>query len=365
MIGRPSRARPALSRGALALLLLVVGSGPAPVPRAIPREFQRGVCYAHVHERGYGYGSDSSRATLRRLRGLGVDWISLTPFGYQRTVHTPHVRLPRDPSLADSLLLGEMASIHALGMHALLKPHIWCGDYYDGRWSGEIGFDTDAEWRSWFDDYETFLLHFARVAEEGRAEALCVGSELSRAALEQPARFRRLIGRVRAVYHGRLTYAANWHEEFERLSFWDALDWIGVNAYFDLSASTTPTSAEIERAWAPFAEKLHRVSARCNRPVVLTEVGFRSIDHPARRTFTWREFDPDAHPNDEAQRACYEGTFRALWGRPWLAGMYWWKWYTTPVGDGRSDADFTPEGKPAEGVIREFYGARSGLRTLP
>lgn len=372
MIETPERPRPVLShslRFALlggALWAAAVWGAPRPTPpRVQPREFQRGMCYAHIHERGHGYGSDASRAELGRLRGLGVTWISLTPFGYERTVHTPHVRLPRDPSLSDSLLLRELASIHSLGMHALLKPHIWAGDFYDGRWSGEIGFETDGQWRAWLREYGRFILHYAQVAERGRAEAFCVGSELSRVTRERPEEFRRIIEAVRAVYHGPLTYAANWNQESESIPFWDALDWIGVNAYYDLSPAATPTATEIEHAWVPIVERLHRLSARWKRPVILTEVGFRSVDHPATRTYTWREFDPGAHSNEEAQRACYEGTLRALWGRPWLAGLYWWKWYTAPDGEGPTDADFTPEGKPAEGVIRQFYAGRAPPRSVP
>jgi hypothetical protein len=70
----------------------------------------------------------------------------------------------------------------------------------------------------------------------------------------------------------------------------------------------------------------------------------------------WPEFDPDGRPDYEAQRACYEGTFRALWGRPWLSGLYWWKWYTSPEGEEEGTTlDFSPQGKPAERVLARYY----------
>jgi hypothetical protein len=268
--------------------------------------------------------------------------------------------MPRDPTLGDSLLLRELGVIRALGMRAVLKPHLWSRDFYRGHWDGDIAMSSEADWRSWFADYERFLLHYAAIAERGRAYGLCIATELTAATRERPADFRRLIRSVRAVYRGKVTYAANWHEEFERIPFWDALDWIGVNAYFDLSDAPTPTARAIEQAWGPIAERLHRLSARWKRPVVLTEVGFRSVTRPATRTYTWQELDLGGQPDPEAQRACYEGTFRALWGRPWLAGLYWWKWYTSPEGQEEGTAlDFTPEGKPAERVLARYY--RSGL----
>lgn len=355
MIGTRDDRRKAVSAG-LAALLLVAASPVRPAPRALPRDFQRGVCYAHLHALGTGYGSAQSRKTLLRLRALGVDCVSLTPFGYMQRVTWPHVRMPRDPSLGDSLLLRELATIRGLGMRALLKPHLWSRDFYRGHWTGEIAMGSAGDWNSWFADYGRFLLHYAGIAEQGCAYALCIGAELGTATRERPEDFRRLIKRVRRVFHGKLTYAANWHDEFERIPFWDALDWIGVNAYFDLSQADTPTVAEIERAWGPVAERLHLLSARWERPVVLTEVGFRSVSHPAARTYSWQELDPDGRLDLEAQRACYEGTFRALWGRPWLSGLYWWKWYTAPEGEEEGTAlDFTPEGKPAERVLARYY----------
>ena len=51
-----------------------------------------------------------------------------------------------------------------------------------------------------------------------------------------------------------------------------------------------------------------------------------------------------------------ERTFRALWGMPWLAGLYWWKWYTSPEGEEEGTSlDFTPQGKPAERVLLQYY----------
>ena len=332
---------------------------PPPPARAVGPRFQRGVCYAHIHRRGLGYGSDESRATLQRLKGLGVTWLSLTPFGYQRSVSSPEVIYRGDPSMRDSAFAREVRTIHALGMKAIIKPHIWAGDFWSGQWSGDIRMKKDADWDTWFRSYRAFILHFAALAAVSGADAFCIGCELGGTTRARPERWRSLITEVRKVYHGPLTYAANWHEEYEKVSFWDALDWIGVNAYFELSDDKTPTSFEIERAWRPITGKMAALSRRWGRALVLTEIGFRSVDNPARNTSAWPEFDQGRQVNAEAQRACYEGTFRALWGEPWLAGMYWWKYYSAPGGEGPEEADFTPAGKPAEGVLAKYYrGAR-------
>ena len=59
-----------------------------------------------------------------------------------------------------------------------------------------------------------------------------VGTELQIPALQREADWRQLIKDVRAVYSGKLIYSANWYEEYEGIKFWDALDAIGVQAYF-------------------------------------------------------------------------------------------------------------------------------------
>lgn len=355
MIGSGRDGRLGVSLAALLIAGGMVGGGaPAPPTR---ETLVRGICLAHIHRQGLGYGSDRSRETLERLRDLGVDWVSLTPFGYQPSVHAPEIRFRGDRSLGDSAIVREARAARALGIRTLVKPHIWGGDFYEGRWPGDIAMASERDWDEWFRSYEAFILHFARVAEAARADAYCVGCELVQATRAHPERWRALIAAVRGVYHGRLTYAANWYGEYDRIPFWDALDWIGVNAYFKLSDAATPTAEQIARAWAPLEPRMEAVSRRFGRPIVFTEVGFRSVDHAAANPHDWPEFDPDPHPNAAAQAAAYEGTYRALWGRPWLAGFFWWKYYTSPGGEGPEESDFTPAGKPAERVMARYYRA--------
>jgi hypothetical protein len=72
--------------------------------------------------------------------------------------------------------------------------------------------------------------------------------ELHRTAVERPDDWRRRIADVRRVYSGKLTYAVNWHREVEEVSFWDALDPIGVQGYFPLATAAVPTVDELETA---------------------------------------------------------------------------------------------------------------------
>ena len=111
-----------------------------------------------------------------------------------------------------------------------MKPQIWVG----GAWPGAVDFVTEAEWDHFFTTYERWITHYARMAESQHVAALCIGTELVHATLKHPDRWRELIARLRRVYTGRLTYAANWGQEFENITFWRDLDVVGLNSYYPL-----------------------------------------------------------------------------------------------------------------------------------
>ena len=47
-----------------------------------------------------------------------------------------------------------------------------------------------------------------------------------------------------------------------------------------------------------------------------------------------------------------------FWGdKPWFAGVYWWKWYPTHGrAGGPGHGGFTPQNKPAQQVMTDWYG---------
>ena len=113
--------------------------------------------------------------------------------------------------------------IKPLGMQVIIKPHIWIGHYSsDGQTRDYIGFDTEEKWVQWEAAYTDFIMHYARLSEEIEAPLFVVGTELANVARTRPGFWRTLIAQVRAVYSGKLTYAANWWKDYEEVPFWDA-----------------------------------------------------------------------------------------------------------------------------------------------
>ena len=54
------------------------------------------------------------------------------------------------------------------------------------------------------------------------------------------------------------------------------------------------------------------------------------------------------------QAACYRAAFESIWGKPWLAGVHVWKWFTDSR-DEHGPTDFSPAGKEAEDVLKEWF----------
>lgn len=343
------------------LLAWVCLAGPLPLeaqPSAHRPVFQKGMTFTH----GYGQGDDlmsrESSMSMQYLKRINVEWIALNPFAYQQTVQDPLLLFGEDPP--DHDLRHGIREARRLGFKVMLKPHVWVREQSTREWRGTIGQDSEEGWRQWWEHYESFILHYAQLAAQEEVEIFCIGVELSRAARERPKDWRRLIARVRKAYPGPLTYAANWWEEYDLLEFWRALDYIGINAFFPLSKVPNPTLEKLRAGAVRVADEIERFHRFTGRPVLLTEVGFRSVRGASRRPWEWMQ--GESHPSMEEQARCYQVVLEAFWQRPWFHGMYWWKWHA----DHQSghEVGYTPWGKPAEKVLREWY-QRSGPVPVP
>jgi hypothetical protein len=156
----------------------------------------------HVGRHDHPGGVDSAR----RLRELGCDWIQISPFGFQKDVTRPELSF-HDFTATQSAYLD---SLRALGFHFLLKPDVWSRQFWSGDvWRGDIRMSSEEDWEKWFQAYRDYILHYAQLAQEQRIEMFCIGLEYVAATAERPQDWRSLIGEVRGMYSGPITYAAH------------------------------------------------------------------------------------------------------------------------------------------------------------
>ena len=335
-----------------AALFLVLARPVSPGPSVSK---MRGVCWE-------GAGTVDGRS-LDPLVSIHADWISQTPFGWCRSLSSTQVVLSTNHRVywgeSDEGLAETARLARARGIKTLLKPHLWIGR---GEWAGDLKMGSEPEWEAWFASYEKFILHYAALAEREKMDALAVGTELSKST-PRASDWRRLISRVRSVYRGPVTYCANW-QEADSIAFWDALDFIGIQAYYPVAAKARPSLPEIRSAWLPVASRLEALSKTTGKSIAFTEVGYKSVTGALIEPWKWDDGGP---PDFELQRDAYRAMFDVFWDRPWFAGTFIWKWHpyfkSGPAGSRRPGefsnpgaSDFTPQGKPASEVLREVYG---------
>src|SRR5256714_13703795 len=208
-------------------------------------------------------------AALDELKALGVNSIAIHPYAQIREYG--HVAAGRRSGASTPHIATPLRWAHERGMAAMVTPHIAYGGT-KFSWRGEINFVTPEEWDRFFTDYESWIVQMATLAQAEHAEIFCVGLEFTYPQ-KYEERWRKIIAAVRAVFHGKVTYGANWNE-YADVKFWDALDYIGVLAYFPLTKTTDPSAAEISTAWEKRCTELEKFSKQAGKQFLFVEIGY-------------------------------------------------------------------------------------------
>jgi glycosyl hydrolase family 113 len=309
---------------------------------------------------GVGYASPAYARTLDEARGMGATWIAVTPFGRVADLGGTGVDLtfeaPFNRNRRDVIRAIEMAHEH--GMHVMLVPHLWVES---GDWRGLIDPKSDAGWARWSEGYERFIHAWALVAEAAHAEMFSAGVELrSWVTTSRAPSFTRVLGGVRRVYHGILTYSANWDDVDETVVLGD-LDVIGLNAFYPLEDASGAAGPSMAEGAQLVREKVHRLAEQWHKPVLFTETGYTARPDPARRPWEWPDKMSHVQVDDAAQAVAYRALLQAVLDEPDFAGFFVWRVFADPD-DTSQEAPwgFSPRGKPAEIVVRDAFAARWG-----
>jgi len=253
------------------------------------------------------------------------------------------------------------------GLKVFLKPHIVLGDYVKindktkaAEWRGTLSANSLADWKLLETNYENYILELAAIAENTGVDLFAVGTELKMFVSKRPQYWKSLIYKVKQIYNGPLTYSANW-DEYEVISFWEDLDFIGVDMYFPISREKTPSVKKTIRKWKSVSKKLEKLSVSKSKKILLTEFGYRNVSYAGRQPWT-HDNGAKLIPNNEAQSNLYEAIFQAFWNEPWVAGGFAWKWFAHPKQT--LDTTFSVQGKPALSVIQKWYGAESKTQSI-
>ncbi|MFP4241771.1 MAG: glycoside hydrolase family 113 [Chitinispirillaceae bacterium] len=278
--------------------------------------------------------------SLDRLKSDGVNSLFLTPCFFQKTPRSDSI-FSTDATIIDENLISAVKMARSAGFSVGLKPHI---DVLDGEPRHTI---DSRNWNRWFRFYRNYIIHYARMAEQLRVPLLVIGTELDNAA-SRPE-FTELIETVRDEFSGEITYASSYND-FLSLDFWGDLDYVGVNCWFNLDNGEGEPE-QIYESWNHWLNLLSEFGSYHNRPVLITEAGFRNIEKAAANPGDW-SYTGEA--DMQLQSECYAGLLSQMNMFPRIAGVYWWQWELGKVG-GPGNTDYTPRGKPAEEQIRKYW----------
>ncbi len=340
------------------LLFVTVFSPPvsAAVPLSpLPAGFQKGISF-FSNRRGEFSSLPSDQTLSQIVVPSGANWVAVIVTCYQQNDTATEISCAH-ATASDDDLRHVITQAHRLGLKVMLKPHVDPLDMpnsSNGRFNINFGADETA-WTAWFASYTRFITHYAALAQELHAEYFAVGTELGDT-VTHGDQWRSVIHAVRAVYSGPLTYAALTYIEPLEISWWDQLDAIGIDAYFAVTLTKNPTPAQMELGWSPTVAFLGEIAHHWNKPIILTEVGYMSVDGTNILPGDW-SLAGDTDPQEQADS--YQALFEAFSGHSWWKGVFWWALSTNPDQGGAADRSYSFHGKPAETVLKRFFGASS------
>jgi hypothetical protein len=331
----------------------LITAAPATQPAGSKVGSEAGVSGAAFHgmfwpiHRSQGCVSEA-KAVLREIADLGADTVLISNAGYQDDAKSATVVINPAVTPSREQWLEIFSIAHENGLRVILMPIVLLSNPRGNEWREAI---APPNWDDWFAQYQGFLLHFTRIAAEGKVEMFMVGSEL--VSTERfTDRWRRLIAEVRRVFPGKLSYSANW-DHYKVVKFWDDLDLVGMSSYYKLSSQANPSLDGLVEAWRPIKQGLIEWQETVKKPLLFTEVGWCSQEGASIEPWDYYYKPTATAAGMEEQRRCYAAFMKTWENVPQVGGAIWRGWGESAGGN--ADFNYTPRGKPAEQELRRWF----------
>lgn len=313
------------------------------------------------------YASESFKASLRNLRAAGATHVGLVAAYYQTSLTSSDIYRSGPDTPTDAALIEAIRYAHSIGLEVTVRVR---AEAFTNEWRGYINPNDKA---AWFQNYGNLLVRIAGIAEREGVENVSIGAEMVTLANRntgQTDRWVALINRVRSVYNGNITYEANssrsdpndWvSNEKAYVGFWPSVDFISISAYFTIPGDAQGSVASFVSSWRSIdTTHLRPFYEQYRKPIVFSEVGYRSITDGNLSPFnSWRSGSYDGG----MQARLYEALLTHWKDSSYMKGVYWWDWKSDPNAGGQGNTDYTPQRKPAEAVVRQFFPLIAGAAT--
>jgi hypothetical protein len=273
------------------------------------------------------------------LKNQGMNSVSVTTYADQGAWDSDSIFFESE----DRQALLQIQSAKRAGMNVVFIPRVRLvvnEAHNRFTWHGMIMPADERQLESWFRKYSKFILSWAKECEKQGVEVFAIGSELTELTSTTPilefsplhsfylqaprienatpddsqskhrawaaaltfegvgdtttrvqlinqrnqkllSLWKGLIKDVRAVFKGHITYAANF-DAFTTVSFWNDLDLVGINAYFELRNAATLTTERDALAvvlvdgWTAALKAIEGFlkAADIKQQVLFTEIGY-------------------------------------------------------------------------------------------
>lgn len=292
------------------------------------------------------------KTDVNQLNDYNANHVAVIPYGFMRDLNTPQVMYNTDRQWWGERKEGVKETITLFkkqGIHVMLKPQIWI---WRGEYTGGIALENETQWKELENSYRTFIMDWAQLASDTNTPMLCIATELDSFVKLRPDYWRALIKDIRAIYKGKLTYAGNW-DSYKHVTFWDVLDYIGVDAYFPVSDEQTPTLETVKKNWTPWKVEMAALSKKHSKKILFTEYGYITADYAGKEP--WKSAQEHHEMNEQGQQVLFQGLYESVWQEDWMAGGFLWKHFADQFGTDGMDKLFTVKGKLAQKTVAEAY----------
>jgi hypothetical protein len=347
-----------------------------------PAEFMRGLEYQPAYHPTW---QAPFSAALRGAAAMPAGWVVLTPtWTFTRRDPVVLEALPgKDALWPDLLSLTGQAGSAGLQVALFPTPHFrmpanewWADTRRDFSW-----------WVVWFERYRAFLLHNAELAQRAGAGALILGGDWLDPALpggkmpngdpsgvpeDAELRWRALIAEVRAVYSGRVLWAAPLTQQgLQTPAFVDAVDQVYVLWSLGLTEDAAAGPEALGRIVARWLDEVVLPFQEASGKPVVLAAAYPS----AEGGITGCVADPSGgcagledlliSPTDvplavldlQEQADIYQALLTETAQRDWIAGFVSRGNYPAAV---LHDPSTSVRGKPAAAVLRAAFRAWAG-----
>jgi photosystem II stability/assembly factor-like uncharacterized protein len=259
------------------------------------------------------YGFPHTQLALESLAHSHANWVAISSNWHMDSCGANYGTIAPDDT-SDAAAETAIRWAHEAGLNVCLRAYLACSSQ---EWQNNHEPNGNVQW---FRDESVHVRYCAEMAEQAGCEMLTVGMELNNTTDSpgEPDLWRDMvIAGAREAYSGPLTYGAHWFfldpttGDSVSAQFWDALDFAGIDAYFQLFpwnqyvpygdardtwSYQTPSVSDLTGEnqfppdtlawggrgnpgkWIPLLESLYGV---IQKPIVFTEIGYRSMDSAA------------------------------------------------------------------------------------